>query len=235
MATAKTPPRRRRDPESTRVSILEAAKTVLAREGAEGLSVSSVAQLAGVNRGTAYQHFSAKEDLVRATLDWVSQQLLEAVFESGGLSGEGGAERPEVDLAHLPEVVNGMAEFNLRLSMYAVENPEIGRIWLFDVLSRKNPTDDVFYKRFEQSLQNFADSDASEKNIDAQALAVLMLTGYFLWPVWVQAHAKSKKARQKMAQRYAGEVLRVSMHGMVHADGHAILESFLKRNIGSSK
>ncbi|TXS95800.1 TetR/AcrR family transcriptional regulator [Parahaliea maris] len=234
MPTMQKAPRRKRDPQSTRIAILEAAKTVLAKDGSEGLSVSSVAQLAGVNRGTAYQHFNAKEELVRATLEWVSQQLLVAVFEDGGLGGEGASSRPDIDLAHLPGVINGMAEFNLRLSLYAVENPEIGRIWLYDVLSRQNPREDVFYKRFEQSMQNFADSDASEKDIDVQALAVLMLTGYFLWPVWVESHAKSKKARQKMAERYAAEVLRVSMHGVIHADGYAILQSFLEKNLNKS-
>ena len=75
--------RRRRDPESTRVAILEAAKTVLAREGAEALSVSSVAKLAGVNRGTAYQHFQVKEDLVRATLDWDATRPADAPRAAG--------------------------------------------------------------------------------------------------------------------------------------------------------
>ena len=118
--------RRKRDPESTRNAILEAAQTVLARDGAEGLSVSGVAQLAGVNRGTAYQHFSSKEELIRATLDRVSHQLLDAVFEGGDLEGERPDDLPEVDLEHLPEVINGMADFNMRLADYAIENPEIG-------------------------------------------------------------------------------------------------------------
>src|SRR5438309_1767095 len=49
--------RRPRDPEGTREAILEAARTRLAADGPEGLSLSEVAHLAGVNRGTAYQHF----------------------------------------------------------------------------------------------------------------------------------------------------------------------------------
>ncbi|MCB1689058.1 MAG: TetR/AcrR family transcriptional regulator [Halioglobus sp.] len=223
-------PRRKRDPESTRLSILEAAKTILARDGAEGLSVSSVAQLAKVNRGTAYQHFEAKEDLVRATLDLVSHQLLEAVFEGGDLGGEPPEDILAPDLEHLPEVINGMAAFNLRLASYAIENPDIGRIWLYDVLSRDDPRDDVFYKRFERALQALALSDASRDDMDTEALSVLMLTGYFLWPVWVRAHAKSKKARKVMAQRYAAEVLRLSMHGVLRADSHSILNAYLKSN-----
>lgn len=231
MAAKKHKERRKRDPDATRTAILEAAVDVLAQDGVEGLSVSSVAKRAGVNRGTAYQHFQVKEDLVRATLDWVSEQLLDAVF------GEGAGEIPEdhltPDLAHLPEVINRMAAFNLRLAEYAVDNPEIGRVWLFDVLSRDNPRDDVFYKRFEQAMQDLAASDASVDGMDTEVLAVLMLTGYFMWPVWVRAHARGRKARRQMAGRFAGEVMRLSMDGVLRADSHTILRAYLKRNLGS--
>lgn len=232
MAASK--PRRKRDPDATREAILEAAKTILAKDGAEGLSVSSVAKLAGVNRGTAYQHFQVKEDLVRATLDWVSHQLLDAVFEGGDLDGEApeGLLRP--DLEHMPEVINSMADFNLRLAEYAVENPDIGRIWLYDVLSRENPREDVFYKRFAQALQTLAESDASLDDMDVEVLAVMMLTGYFLWPVWVRSHARGKKARRQMAERYAAEVLRLSMHGVLRADSHALMKAYLKKNLRSA-
>jgi AcrR family transcriptional regulator len=223
--------RRKRDPEATRISILEAAKTVLARDGAEALSVSSVAKLAGVNRGTAYQHFKVKEELIRATLERVSHQLLEAVFEDGDSGGEPPEGRLVPELANLPDVINRMAAFSLRLADYAVENPDIGRIWLFDVLSRQNPREDVFYKRFEQALRTLAESDASEDDIDTEVLAVLMLTGYFLWPVWVSAHARSKKARKLMARRYATELLRLSMDGVLRSDNHAILRAYLKTNL----
>ena len=81
MSKAKPRERRRRDPEGTRTAILDAAQSILAEDGAEALSVSRVANLAGVNRGTAYQHFLAKEDLIEATMERVSHQLLDAVFE----------------------------------------------------------------------------------------------------------------------------------------------------------
>jgi AcrR family transcriptional regulator len=69
----KRPSSRRRDPTGTRAAILEAARTVLAKDGPEGLSVSQVSQLAGVNRGTAYQHFQTREQLLAATVAWVSE------------------------------------------------------------------------------------------------------------------------------------------------------------------
>jgi AcrR family transcriptional regulator len=225
MPTSKPRQRRRRDPESTRISILEAAKTILAQDGAEGLSVSSVAKLAGVNRGTAYQHFQVKEDLIRATLDWVSYQLLDAVFEGWDSDGKRPEGFPQPDLEHLPDVINSMAAFNLRLAEYAIENPDIGRIWLYDVLSRKNPKDDVFYKRFELAMKEMATSDATHDDMDTEVLAVLMLTGYFLWPVWVRSHASGKKERKAMAARFASEVTRFSMRGVFRVDSVALLKA----------
>src|SRR5580693_2485414 len=72
--------RRKRDPEGTREAILAAAREVLARDGKEGLSVAQVAQRAGVNRGTAYQHFKTREELIEATAVWVSDKLYRAAF-----------------------------------------------------------------------------------------------------------------------------------------------------------
>ena len=35
--------------------------------------------------------------------------------------------------------------------------------------------------------------------MDVEVQAVMTLTGYFMWPVWVRAHARTKKARKEMA------------------------------------
>ena len=47
------PKRRARNPVATREAILAAARTILAKDGQEALSLSKVAVLAKVNRGTA--------------------------------------------------------------------------------------------------------------------------------------------------------------------------------------
>src|ERR1700743_2665978 len=73
-------PRRKRDPEGTREAILEAAGLVLAQDGKECVGVAQVAHRAGVNRGTAYQHFQTREQLIEATASWVSDKLYRAVF-----------------------------------------------------------------------------------------------------------------------------------------------------------
>ncbi|MFT5483422.1 MAG: AcrR family transcriptional regulator [Halieaceae bacterium] len=211
-----TPNRRRRNPEATRDEILAAARTVLASDGPDGLSLSKVAHLAGVNRGTAYQHFSTREDLIKATVAWVSEHLLKTVFnrvdEKGNPPDTGG--RP------IYEFMTGLADF-------AVEHPELGRIWLFEILSCDNPGEDFFFKRFLESTEAFAASEFSEEGIDAEALSVMVLAGYFLWPVWVRARAHSKKERQAMSLRMRREFLRMSMHGTLRAEEFPHLQALL--------
>ena len=136
--------RRKRDPDSTRTAILEAAGTLLAKDGPEGLSVSQVAQLAGVNRGTAYQHFPTREQLLAATTAWVSEKLRKAVFGDPNDAESGTLDDPQL-------VANHMAEF-------AMENPELGRVWLFEVLSSARPDNDPFWNQFRTEFEKFSKS-----------------------------------------------------------------------------
>ena len=80
--------RRARDPVATREAILEAARALLAKDGPDGVSLSEVAHLAGVNRGTAYQHFETREKLIEATADWVSERMFRSVFGDPDTIGE---------------------------------------------------------------------------------------------------------------------------------------------------
>ena len=93
--TEATPAKKRvRNPEATREAILKAARTVLSEDGPEGLSVSRVANLAGVNRGTAYQHFATREELLQATADWVAGQLISQGIFAEAFDGESAPRLP---------------------------------------------------------------------------------------------------------------------------------------------
>jgi AcrR family transcriptional regulator len=203
--------RGKRDPQGTREAILEAAGIQLAKDGPEGLSVSQVAQRAGVNRGTAYQHFQAREQLLEATTAWVSEKLMHAVFGKSPGDPAGDMEDPEVVAQHLAD--------------FAMENPELGRVWLFEVLSSSRPASDPFWNRFKTNFEKFAQSDLAQPGIDTEVFAVLILIGTFLWPVWARAHARSAKERQQMAKRFSGELLRLSLHGTMRPDKFAELDS----------
>lgn len=208
--------RRRRNPEATREEILAAARTVLASDGPDGLSLSKVAHLAGVNRGTAYQHFETREDLIKATVAWVSEHLSTTVFGQADEAGN----PPDPGLRPVYQVITTLVDF-------AVENPELGRIWLFEILSSENPGDDRFFKQFMTATESLARSDLSEDGIDAEVLSVMMLASYFLWPVWVRGRAKTKKERLAMSQRMRREVLRLSLHGTLRAQAVPQLQKLL--------
>src|SRR5512139_4125754 len=75
-----------RDPDATHELILAAAQAMMAEQGPGGLTVSDVARRAGVDRGTAYQHFPTRERLVAAVIERVgrgTKELLDATAPSG--------------------------------------------------------------------------------------------------------------------------------------------------------
>ncbi len=197
--------RRRRDPEATREAILEAAQVRLAKDGPEALSLSEVARLAGVNRGTAYQHFETREKLVKATIDWVSEKLYGAVFGDR----EQGAER-RVEQVDVPALTDKLAAF-------AVDNPELCRIWLQQVISSPDSSSDIFWTEYQGSMARFAETELAEGNIDTEVLSVIMLAGAFLWPVWARTHGKGEGDWKKLARRFSTECLRLSMYGSLRA------------------
>ena len=183
----------RRDPDRTREAILQAAGTLLAKHGPEGLSVSQVAKLAGVNRGTPYQHFQTREQLLKATKIWVSEKLCREVF--------GGLDESADTVMDLPRVVESLAEF-------AMAHPELSRVWLFMILSSSRPAADLFWNRFKVQFERFAQSALAQPGMDAEVNAAQLVTGVFLWPVWARAQTLSSDERRQMARRYSSEVIR---------------------------
>lgn len=204
---------RKRHPERTREAILEAAREVLAQDGKEGLSVAQVAQRAGVNRGTAYQHFQTREQLIEATAEWVSDKLYRAVFGTPSASRE----RPVRD--------SDIESVNERLVQFAMDNPALGRVWLFAVLSSERPANDPFWRQYESRFAQFAKTEFAQPDIDVEVLSVLFIAGSFMWPVWARAHARTAKQRKEMAQRFQREVLRLTLHGSLRPEKYPALDA----------
>jgi AcrR family transcriptional regulator len=211
-ATSLRRPRRKRDPEGTREAILEAAGLVLAQDGKEGVSVAQVAQRAGVNRGTAYQHFQTREQLIEATASWVSEKLYRAAFGDPGVPHE------------TPVDSRGIEALTEHLAQFAMENPEIARVWLFELLSSKRPASDPFWQQYLSNFEQFAQTESAQPGIDTEVASVLMLAGAFLWPVWARAHSRTAKERQMMAKRLSREILRMSLHGTLRPEKYPDLD-----------
>jgi AcrR family transcriptional regulator len=195
-----------RDPEQTREDILAAARVLLAKDGPEGISLSEVALLAGVNRGTAYQHFETREKLIEATAEWVSDRMFRAVFGDPETLGE--RDVTKVDLIEITE----------RLAYFAMDNPELCRIWLLQLLSMREPARDPFWREYAGSLARFAQTELAEPGIDVEVFSVMILAGNFLWPVWARAHSQTDEERAALAQRFVRETLRLSLYGTLNED-----------------
>ncbi|MBW8784347.1 MAG: TetR/AcrR family transcriptional regulator [Novosphingobium sp.] len=197
--------RRSRDPGATREVILDAALTLLAKSGPDALSLSEVAHLAGVNRGTAYQHFETREKLIQATVACVSDKLYRAAFGDPATAAERRLE--DIDPAVQAEHIAG----------FAIENPELCRIWLLQLLDSDDPKADPFCREYMKWLAQWASTDLAEPNIDVEVHAITMLAGTFLWPVWARAHDHDAAGRAALARRFARENLRLSMYGTMRS------------------
>lgn len=208
---APKPKKAKRDPSRTREAILEVAGKLVGKDGPEGLSVSQVALLAGVNRGTAYHHFPTREELLSTTRAWVSEKLCRQVF--GELSASG-----ERDVKLDPRIVIE------NLANFAMENPEFCRGWLYDVLSSNQPSNDPFWSLYKSHVDGFVDSEFAQPGIDSEVHTVLMLVSVFLWPVWARAKTQTAAGRRKMAKRFSNEVLRLILHGALRKEKFPELE-----------
>lgn len=211
-----------RNPDLTRAKILEAAGKLLAKDGPEGLSVSQVARLAGINRGTAYQHFRTREQLLRATTNWVSERLCTEVFRNIG--------KP---IEQNPELL-GSQQFIEQLIDFAMKYPELGRVWLFEVLSSSDPSGDPFWAMYKKKCDEFAASEFAQPGIDTEVQATTVLMSAFLWPVWARAHAQSADELKQMSTRFSKEMQRLSLYGSVRPDKYAELEADRGASIDAS-
>ena len=104
-----------------------------------------------------------------------------------------------------------------------MNNPELSRAWLFDVMSTRGNVTDKFWKRYVEELGEFAQSGYGREDIDVEVFAFITLASALLWPIWVGAHAKNTRARDKMQRRFVDEMMRLVLFGSLVPQRHADL------------
>ena len=208
--------RRKRDPDKTRSAILAAARTLLARDGPEGLSVVQVALLAGVNRGTAYQYFPDRERLLHATITSVSEGLIDAVWAPSDATPTG-----------VRFTDKSLASSAGRLAAFTAQHASFCRVWLFDLISSDDPGSDPFSRAWFENVKAFCESDDAMPGIDAEVYAAITLTAYLAWPIWTHAEKLNAPEQQQTAQRLVQEVLRTAMYGVMKVDRFPMVAQLL--------
>lgn len=108
------PQERRRDPERTRVSILDAAATEFAAHGFAGARIAAIAARAGVNQQLISYYFDGKQGLYQALSD--AWRAREGELMAPGLTASEQIRRYAMEAVHNPEGVRLFAWGGLEYS-----------------------------------------------------------------------------------------------------------------------
>jgi len=169
-----------------KTSLIEAANTILHREGADALSLRAIASEVGVSHTAPYSHFKNKKELIRAVSDLGFSRLAAAMRE-----GEQQADGSE----------NLVLTYGASYLQFALQNPELYRLMLGQVearglkkasaealfsngnLSQKEPFE-LLQEAFAKFLKN--PTEVKSKALGAWALvhgmAALLIEGYITVP-----------------------------------------------------
>lgn len=187
--------KRLRDPEATRSAIIAAARAMMVEHGPQGVTLSDVARRAGVNRGTAYQHFATRDALIAA--------VLEATFRSTKATLDAGA----------PDTLDGRIDQTVR---YLVEHPGLVRLSLFRLLEGvPNPRQDLWADYLDR-VGTLVRGPGGQPDADAEMLAIILLGGTLLWAIRVHNGADPGHG----TSRYIREMKRLLLFGAIKPDGH---------------
>jgi AcrR family transcriptional regulator len=165
MTTALDTPRaggRPRDPKLDR-AILDAALTLLADGGYDGLTIEAVAAAAGVGKASVYRRFAGKEELVIEAVASLTEQPEPVV-------GEGVRD----ELVTLLEVIRRKSDSSLagkifpRLLGASAENPELMRRYREQVLDPRR-------RRFLDVLRRGVDEGLIRPDVDLEHAADLLV------------------------------------------------------------
>lgn len=185
----------RSDARESRKRLLGAAKELVAEDGLDALTVVGVAKRAGLNRSTAYQHFSNREELVEAVGAEFARELREMFSE--------------------PRELGEQIDF---FAHYFQSHPDIARIWMFRLLRDDEVVARPGWDEFVGALEKLAESPRSQDDIDAEMLCVIGMTSALVWSLMVRQRTSSQKKARVETDRFAKELKRLFLHGALRPE-----------------
>lgn len=194
-------PRDSKRTEATQNVIIRATLRLLAEEGIKAISITNVARIAGVNRGTVYVHFKDREELISAAMESAAKDLSK-VIRSGR---EQGTKSRYQSLFHMFE----------SLSLFLMENSVLAQIWLNQIILTDKRMDDFLSTEWMKIARLFVENESAQPGIDSEIMGMWTLSALFIWPIWVNAEKLPASERAVMAKRFAREILRTSMYGNI--------------------
>src|SRR2546427_6148358 len=107
---------------NTRAKILQAAFSVLSREGYENSSIKEIAEEAGVAQGLVHYYFKSKQQLVLAVLAEVCREM-----EYGTEQGAAGAQAAYEKFKNMLKGSSGTHALYIQLIAVGLHDKELGR------------------------------------------------------------------------------------------------------------
>jgi AcrR family transcriptional regulator len=198
----------RSDAQLSRSALLEAARELMAERGPEALTVVAVAERAGLNRSTAYQHFRSREQLLRAVGDDFAEDL-RRMFSERRDFGE------QVDF----------------FVGYFRDHPDIARMWMFRLLSDGTETEPEGWADYVSALERLARSPRSQDGIDAEMLGVIGMTSALVWSLMATQRADDEEDARAETHRFARELKRLFLFGALRPESWPELAAELEHEI----
>ena len=186
----------RADAQESRATLLRAARELVAERGLEALTVVAVAQRAGLNRSTAYQHFRSREDLIDAVRNEFGREVRRIFSE--------------------PRQVGEQIDFFVH---YFRDHPDIARMWMFRLLSDHDETASKGWSDYVTALEKLARSPRSQDGIDAEMLGVIGMTSALVWSLMARSRSGSEEEAQAGTDRFARELKRLFLYGALRPEG----------------
>jgi len=198
----------RSDAQLSRSALLKAARELVAESGAEALTVVAVAERAGLNRSTAYQHFRSREELLEAVASQFADEVRRLFLQ--------------------PRDFGARVEFFVE---YLRDHPDIARTWLFQLLAghsgiARGWEDYVSY------LEHLAQGPRSQDGIDAEMLGIIGMTSALVWSLMALQRTNSEEEAREETQRFARELKRLFLYGALRPESWPELTAEFERQSG---
>jgi AcrR family transcriptional regulator len=185
----------RSDAQRSRAALLVAARELMAESGPETLTVVAVAQRAGLNRSTAYQHFKSREQLLRAVGDSFAEEVRRMFSQ--------------------PRDFDEQVDFFVH---YFRDHPDIARVWMFWLLSNGGEPTPEGWTDYVSALEKLARSHRSQDGIDAEMLGVIGMSTALVWSLMVRQRAESDEEARAETLRFARELKRLFLFGALRPE-----------------
>jgi AcrR family transcriptional regulator len=185
----------RSDAQLSRQALLKAALELMAERGPAALTVVAVAERAGLNRSTAYQHYRNREQLLRAVSDAFAEEVREMLTQRRDF-GE------QVDFF--------VDTFR--------DRPDIARIWMFGLLAEGSHPQTDGWSEYVSAMERLANSPRGQDGIDAEMLGIIGMSAALVWSLMARQRSDDEETAQAETRRFARELKRLFLFGALRPE-----------------